>query len=259
MTVGATARAWSPATSSTPPRVCSRLRRPARCSSARPPTAPPPSAIASSRSASTTLKGKAEPGAGLASPPGRRRARRRRPADQLEAPFVGRDGELRLLKDLFHATGRERRARLVSIMGPGGIGKSRLAWEFEKYIDGVVETVLWHQGRSPAYGEGITFWALAEMVRGRAGIAEADDAATTRSRIDGHARQFVPDEAERRWIEPGSAPAGRRAAAPAASAKSCSPPGAPSSSAWRRGHGGARLRGPPMGRSRACSTSSSTC
>src|SRR5207253_2876066 len=54
-------------------------------------------------------------------------------AEGLEAPFVGRDEELRQLKDLFHATTREGRPRLVSVMGPGGIGKSRLAWEFLKY------------------------------------------------------------------------------------------------------------------------------
>ncbi|HYC06658.1 MAG TPA: adenylate/guanylate cyclase domain-containing protein, partial [Candidatus Binatia bacterium] len=48
----------------------------------------------------------------------------------LEAPFVGRDEDLRLLKDLFHATTREGRARLVSVIGPAGIGKTRLAWEF---------------------------------------------------------------------------------------------------------------------------------
>ena len=66
--------------------------------------------------------------------------------------------------------------------GVAGIGKSRLGWEFHKYIDGVVEDIYWHQGRSPAYGEGITFWALGEMVRKRAGLAESDDAATTRER-----------------------------------------------------------------------------
>jgi len=59
----------------------------------------------------------------------------------LEPPFVGRDDELRLVKDLFHATARERRVRLVSITGQAGIGKSRLAWEFLKYVDGLVETV----------------------------------------------------------------------------------------------------------------------
>ena len=87
--------------------------------------------------------------------------------DRLEAPFVGRESELRLLKDVFHATTREERARLVSITGQAGIGKSRLAWEFLKYVDGVVEGVWWHDGRSPAYGEGVTFWALGEMVRYR--------------------------------------------------------------------------------------------
>ena len=56
--------------------------------------------------------------------------------EALEAPFVGRDDELRLLKDLLHATSREGRARLVSVTGQGGIGKSRLAWEFLKYVDG---------------------------------------------------------------------------------------------------------------------------
>ncbi|HEV2006313.1 MAG TPA: adenylate/guanylate cyclase domain-containing protein, partial [Candidatus Limnocylindrales bacterium] len=67
-------------------------------------------------------------------------------SDRLEAAFVGRDSELRLLKDLFHATARERRVRLVSITGQGGVGKSRLAWELRKYADGVVDRVWWHEG-----------------------------------------------------------------------------------------------------------------
>ncbi len=123
-------------------------------------------------------------------------------ADMLEPPFTGRDDDLRLLKDLFHATQREHKARLVSIVGQGGIGKSRLAWEFEKYIDGVADTVYWHHGRSPAYGEGISYWALAEMVRGRAGIAEMDDAALAVTRLHETLLAWLPDEQERRWVEP---------------------------------------------------------
>ena len=103
--------------------------------------------------------------------------------DALEPPFVGRDEELRLLKEQLHAPGRDQRARLVSITGPGGIGKSRLVWELEKYMDGVTEPVYWHRGRSPSYGEGITFWALGEMVRRRASLTEDDDEPTTRERI----------------------------------------------------------------------------
>ena len=122
-------------------------------------------------------------------------------SEAVEAPFVGRDDELRLLKDLYHTTARDRRVRLVSVTGQGGIGKSRLAWEFLKYIDGLVETVYWHHGRSPSYGSGITFWALGEMVRERAGLAEADDEATTRVRIAESVARWVPDEEERHWIE----------------------------------------------------------
>ncbi|MFI5250715.1 MAG: adenylate/guanylate cyclase domain-containing protein, partial [Gemmatimonadales bacterium] len=59
----------------------------------------------------------------------------------LEPPFVGRDRELRLLKELLHGTGEEKTARLMSIVGDAGVGKSRLAWEFFKYVDGVTETI----------------------------------------------------------------------------------------------------------------------
>ena len=123
-------------------------------------------------------------------------------SETLEAPFVGRDDELRLLKDLFHATGREKRARLVSIIGPAGIGKTRLAWEFTKYLDGLVEAVWWHDGRSPAYGDGISFWALGEMVRRRCGLLETDDETTTRAKVAATLAEHVPDPDDRRWIEP---------------------------------------------------------
>jgi class 3 adenylate cyclase/tetratricopeptide (TPR) repeat protein len=122
-------------------------------------------------------------------------------SEVLEAPFVGRADELRLLKDLFHATGRESRARLVSVVGPAGIGKSRLSWEFLKYIDGVMDTVWWHDGRSPAYGEGISFWALGEMIRARCRLLESDDEATTRQKVAEAVALHVPREEDRRWIE----------------------------------------------------------
>jgi len=120
----------------------------------------------------------------------------------LEPPFEGRDEQLRLIKELFHATARERRSRLITVIGQAGTGKSRLIREFEKYTDGLDETIYWHIGRSPAYGEGVSFWALGEMVRKRAGLVERDDEQTTRQRIAAALDEFVPDESERRWIAP---------------------------------------------------------
>jgi class 3 adenylate cyclase/tetratricopeptide (TPR) repeat protein len=120
----------------------------------------------------------------------------------LEAPFVGREAELRMLKDQIHATTREQRARLVSIVGEAGIGKSRLAWEMQKYLDGVTEVFRWHQGRSPAYGDGVTFWALGEMIRHRARIAETDEALESRTKLRTAVAEYVPNPDEQRWIEP---------------------------------------------------------
>ncbi|HXF57466.1 MAG TPA: adenylate/guanylate cyclase domain-containing protein [Actinomycetota bacterium] len=120
----------------------------------------------------------------------------------LEAPFVGRDRELRLVKDLFHATVEGRRAHLLQVVGIAGIGKSRLAWELYKYLDGLADVFLWHRGRCLAYGEGVTYWALAEMVRGRCGILEGEDAATAASKLRATVAEFVPDADERAFVEP---------------------------------------------------------
>ena len=97
--------------------------------------------------------------------------------DGLEAPLTGRNAELRTIKELFHATADRRVPRLVLVSGPAGVGKTRLGWEFEKYADGLAQDVWWHRGRCLSYGEGVTFWALAEIVRQRLGIAEEDPAA----------------------------------------------------------------------------------
>ncbi len=120
----------------------------------------------------------------------------------LEPPFVGRDRELRLLKEFLHGTGEEARARLLSIVGMAGVGKSRLAWEFFKYVDGLTETIYWHRGRCLAYGEGVAYSALAEMVRMRAGIAENEATESARDKLHATILDFVAEEEERRWVEP---------------------------------------------------------
>jgi class 3 adenylate cyclase/tetratricopeptide (TPR) repeat protein len=120
----------------------------------------------------------------------------------LEPPFVGRERELRLVKELFHASADEQTAHLVSVVGVGGMGKSRIVWEFEKYIDGLVDLVYWHRGRCLAYGEGVTYWALAEMIRSRAGIIEAEASETARARLHEAVETHITDPDERAWIEP---------------------------------------------------------
>jgi class 3 adenylate cyclase/predicted ATPase len=158
-------------------------------------------AVAYEAAGDQTLKGKQSPvpaWRALRVVAQRRGARR---TETVETPFVGRDEEFRLLREQLHLAGRDPRSRLVSVTGPAGIGKSRLAWELEKYIDGVVETIYWHHGRCPSYGEGVTFWALGEMVRGRARLPETADEATTRAAIAATVAEYVADEGEREWIE----------------------------------------------------------
>jgi class 3 adenylate cyclase/tetratricopeptide (TPR) repeat protein len=120
--------------------------------------------------------------------------------DGLEAPLTGRDAELRTIKDMFHATADRRVPRLVLISGPAGVGKSRLGWEFEKYADGLKAEVWWHRGRCLSYGEGVAFWALAEIVRQRLGIAEEDPAEVAAAKLAAGLDRFVPDPAERAYI-----------------------------------------------------------
>ncbi len=122
--------------------------------------------------------------------------------DGLEAPHTGRDREMRLLKELFHATVETRRPRLVVVDGEAGIGKSRLMWEFDKYVDGLSEVTAWHRGRCLSYGDGVAFWALAEAARTRLGLTEADAGDVVTTSLDEALALYVPDADERAWVRP---------------------------------------------------------
>ncbi len=86
------------------------------------------------------------------------------------APLVGREAELELLENTFARTVRDRRAHLFTIFGEPGVGKSRLAREF---VDGL-ERASVLSGRCLPYGEGVTYWPLAEMIKAAAGISDDD-------------------------------------------------------------------------------------
>ena len=120
--------------------------------------------------------------------------------DGLEAPLTGRDAELRTIRDLFHAAAERRVPRLVLVSGPAGVGKSRLGWEFEKYADGLKAEVWWHRGRCLSYGEGVAFWALAEIVRQRLGIAEEDPAEAAAAKLAEGLARHVAHPAERGYM-----------------------------------------------------------
>ncbi len=120
----------------------------------------------------------------------------------LEAPFVGRSRELRQIKDLFHTAADERKAHLISVTGIAGIGKSRLGWEFYKYFDGLPQLTYWHRGRCLAYGDGVTYWALADMVRMRCRIVEDEEPAAALQKLRSTLEEHIADPEERRFVEP---------------------------------------------------------
>jgi class 3 adenylate cyclase/tetratricopeptide (TPR) repeat protein len=103
-----------------------------------------------------------------------------------QAPLVGRDSELELLQNTYDRALRDRRAHLFTIYGDAGVGKSRLAKEFSEAVEGA--TVL--SGRSLPYGEGVTYWSLAEMVKCAAGIVDDDPLDVAIEKL----RSFCEDE-----------------------------------------------------------------
>lgn len=96
----------------------------------------------------------------------------------LSAPLIGRDPELALLRNTFERTVRDNRAHLVTIYGEPGVGKSRLARDFSAELNATVLV-----GRCLPYGEGITYWPLAEMVKRSAEIADDDSAEQAREKL----------------------------------------------------------------------------
>ena len=117
------------------------------------------------------------------------------------APFVGSGPELRLLTEILGATIRDGRASHVTLLGVPGVGKSRLAWELERHAAGLAAPILWYAGRAPAYGQGITFWPLGEIVRALAGLAEADDDAASRLAIAKLLDEHVASDTDRPRVE----------------------------------------------------------
>ena len=116
-------------------------------------------------------------------------------------PLVGRAREVDLLGSTLARVRADRSPQLVTLVGVPGIGKSRMVHELLDSFEQDADLVTWRQGRSLPYGEGVTFWALTEIVKAEAGILEGDGADASAAKL-GHAiGRVARDEAEAHWLE----------------------------------------------------------
>ncbi len=123
------------------------------------------------------------------------------PAQPNPSPFIGRNHELALLKAMYARAAREASVQLVTVTGEPGVGKSRLVREFRAFVDWQPERARWRQGRCLPYGEGITFWALGEIVKSQAGILESDSPHEASDKLTAAIGAIVEDLTERDWLK----------------------------------------------------------
>ena len=114
-------------------------------------------------------------------------------AGQLRAPMIGRDRPSRLLRDSYEAVVEESACHLFTVLGEAGVGKSRLVDEF---LAGISRQTLVLQGRCLSYGEGITYYPIAEIVRAACTARDTDSAAQLRRRL----RDVLGDQPNRRHV-----------------------------------------------------------
>jgi hypothetical protein len=104
----------------------------------------------------------------------------------LQTAFVGRDRELDLLLATFARTDALRRPHLVTIMADAGVGKTRLVRELWQRLGAEAPEAVRRTGRCLAYGQGITYWALGEILKEHLGILESDPPEAVRERLGEH-------------------------------------------------------------------------
>jgi class 3 adenylate cyclase len=122
-------------------------------------------------------------------------------AQTARAPLIGRGREVELLRGALERARDERTAQLVTLIGVPGIGKSRLVYELLRAVDEDEELIFWRQGRCLPYGEGVSFWALAEMVKAQAGILETDGDDEAAAKLSAAVATLLPDPEEARRVE----------------------------------------------------------
>jgi class 3 adenylate cyclase len=119
---------------------------------------------------------------------------------QARSPLVGRERELDALRDALERARSQRALQLVTLVGVPGIGKSRLVYELFRSIEAEPDFTHWRQGRSLPYGEGVSFWALAEIVKAQAGILESDSEDEVEAKLAAAVGEVAADESEADWM-----------------------------------------------------------
>jgi class 3 adenylate cyclase/tetratricopeptide (TPR) repeat protein len=122
-------------------------------------------------------------------------------AHSARTELVGRERELAILRDAFDRARHERLSQLVTLVGVPGLGKSRLVYELRRIAEDDPELITWRQGHCLAYGDGVTMWALGEIVKAQAGVLETDSPDAVADKIHRAVADVLPTSNDAGWIE----------------------------------------------------------
>jgi class 3 adenylate cyclase len=120
--------------------------------------------------------------------------------DGARTALVGRERELGLLRDALARVRAERTPQLVTLVGVPGAGKSRLLYELSQIAEAEADLINWRQGRSLPYGDGNSFWALAEMVKAQAGILDSDTSGEAEAKLAEMTADVMAGTPETAWV-----------------------------------------------------------
>ena len=122
-------------------------------------------------------------------------------AHEARSELVGRERELGVLREAFQRARHEGIPQLVTLVGVPGIGKSRLVHELSRIVDADPDIITWRQGRCLAYGDGITMWALGEIVKAQAGVLEQDSPDDIAAKVHQSVEDTLAGTGDDAWVE----------------------------------------------------------